>query len=160
MARRRRSSSSASGRKASTTPGSSRWSRGEGWVAVQLVLFALIVASWFVGPDVTLLGLIPAALGFLLAVWASRSLGRSMTALPVPKDGGQLVQEGPYRFLRHPIYVGAALFFGGLSLVFSAYGLVLTAVLALFWVAKARKEERHLLERFPEYAGYRRRTLF
>jgi protein-S-isoprenylcysteine O-methyltransferase Ste14 len=120
----------------------------------------LIVASWFVGPDVTLLGLIPAALGFLLAVWASRSLGRSMTALPVPKDGGQLVQEGPYRFLRHPIYVGAALFFGGLSLVFSVYGVVLTAVLALFWVAKARKEERHLLERFPEYADYRRRTLF
>ena len=38
-------------------------------------------------------------------------------------------------------------------------GLVLTAVLALFWVAKARKEERHLIERFPEYADYRRRTL-
>lgn len=108
----------------------------------------------------TVLGLIPAALGFVLAAWASRSLGRSMTALPVPKDGGRLVQEGPYRFLRHPIYVGAALFFGGLSLVFSVYGVVLTAVLALFWVAKARKEERHLLERFPEYADYRRRTLF
>ncbi|HET8874001.1 MAG TPA: isoprenylcysteine carboxylmethyltransferase family protein [Gaiellaceae bacterium] len=107
----------------------------------------------------TALGLIPAALGFVLAAWASRALGRSMTALPVPKDDGRLVQTGPYRFLRHPIYVGAALFFGGLSLVFSVYGLLLTAVLALFWVAKARKEERHLLERFPEYAGYRHRTL-
>ena len=107
----------------------------------------------------TVLGVIPAALGLVLAVWAGRSLGRSMTALPVPKDEGRLVQEGPYRYLRHPIYVGAVLFFGGLSLVFSVYGLLLTAVLALFWVAKARKEERHLLERFPEYAGYRRRTL-
>jgi protein-S-isoprenylcysteine O-methyltransferase Ste14 len=37
---------------------------------------------------------------------------------------------------------------------------VLTGVLALFWVAKARKEERHLGERFPEYADYRRGTLF
>jgi protein-S-isoprenylcysteine O-methyltransferase Ste14 len=108
---------------------------------------------------VTVLGLIPAAVGLVLAVWAGRSLGRSMTALPVPKDDGRLVQEGPYKFLRHPIYVGAVLFFGGLSLVFSVYGLVLTAVLALFWVAKAQKEERHLLERFPEYADYRRRTL-
>jgi protein-S-isoprenylcysteine O-methyltransferase Ste14 len=109
---------------------------------------------------VSALGLIPAALGFVLAAWAVRTLGRSLTALPVPKDEGRLVQEGPYRFLRHPVYVGGALFFAGLSLVFSVYGLVLTAVLALFWVAKARKEERHLLERFPEYAGYRRRTLF
>jgi protein-S-isoprenylcysteine O-methyltransferase Ste14 len=45
-------------------------------------------------------------------------------------------------------------------LVFSVYALVLTGVLALFWVAKARREERYLLERFPGYADYRRRTLF
>ena len=147
-------------RKASTTPSSSRWARGEAWVAAQLALFALIVASWFVGPGVSTLGLIPAALGVVLAAWAVRAMGPSMTAMPVPKDEGRLVQEGPYRFLRHPIYVGGTLFFAGLSLVFSAYGLVLTAVLALFWFAKARKEERHLGERFPEYADYRRRTRF
>jgi protein-S-isoprenylcysteine O-methyltransferase Ste14 len=147
-------------RKATTTRDSSRWARGEAWVAAQLVLFALIVASWFVGPGVSALGLIPAALGVVLAAWAVRAMGPSMTAMPVPKDEGRLVQEGPYRFLRHPIYVGGTLFFGGLSLVFSVYGLVLTAVLALFWFAKARKEERHLGERFPEYADYRRRTLF
>jgi protein-S-isoprenylcysteine O-methyltransferase Ste14 len=58
------------------------------------------------------------------------------------------------------MYVGGVSFFAGLSLVFSAYGLALTAVLALFWIAKARLEERHLLQRFPEYAEYRRRTWF
>jgi protein-S-isoprenylcysteine O-methyltransferase Ste14 len=147
-------------RKASTTPSSSRWARGEGWVAAQLVLFALIVASWFVGPGVSALGLIPATLGVVLGAWALRALGSSMTAMPVPKDDARLVQEGPYRHLRHPIYVAGTLFFGGLSLVFSVYGLVLTVVLALFWIAKARKEERHLGERFPEYADYRRRTPF
>jgi protein-S-isoprenylcysteine O-methyltransferase Ste14 len=40
------------------------------------------------------------------------------------------------------------------------YALSLTAVLALFWVFKARYEERLLTERFPEYADYRRRTVF
>jgi protein-S-isoprenylcysteine O-methyltransferase Ste14 len=73
---------------------------------------------------------------------------------------GKLVQTGPYRLLRHPIYFGGVLFFAGLSLVFSIYGLALTAVLAVFWIAKARLEERLLSERFPQYAEYRRRTLF
>jgi protein-S-isoprenylcysteine O-methyltransferase Ste14 len=30
----------------------------------------------------------------------------------------------------------------------------------VFWIAKARLEERLLTERFPEYAAYRRRTWF
>jgi protein-S-isoprenylcysteine O-methyltransferase Ste14 len=124
------------------------------------LLFALIVASWFVGPGVSYLGVIPAAAGIGLIVWSGRVLGRSFTPFPVPPPDGELVQAGPYRFLRHPIYVGGVLVLAGLSIVFSAWGLALTAVLAVFWVAKARLEERHLLERFPEYADYRRRTLF
>jgi protein-S-isoprenylcysteine O-methyltransferase Ste14 len=120
----------------------------------------LIVATWFIGPRGSALGFIPAAIGFVLGAWSVRALGRSVTALPVPKAGGELVQTGPYRFLRHPIYVGGTLFFAGLSLVFSLYGLVLSGVLGLFWILKARYEERVLRERFPEYAEYRARTRF
>jgi protein-S-isoprenylcysteine O-methyltransferase Ste14 len=87
-------------------------------------------------------------------------MGSSLSAFPLPPPDAELVERGPYRFLRHPIYVGGVLFFGGLSLVFSVYALALTAVLAGFWVAKARLEERYLSERFPDYAAYRRRTLF
>ncbi len=141
-------------------PGSSRSSRGAGWVAAQFVLFALIVLSFFVGGGVTRLGWIAVVAGAALAFWAGRTMGRSLSPFPKPPEHAELVDHGPFRFLRHPIYVGAALFFGGLSLVFSVWGLVLTAVLALFWVAKARVEERYLLERFPGYAEYRKRTLF
>lgn len=87
-------------------------------------------------------------------------MGRSLSAFPRPPRDAELVDRGPYRHLRHPIYVGGFLFFAGLSLVFSVWGLALTAVLAAFWIAKARLEERHLALRFPEYADYRRRTLF
>jgi protein-S-isoprenylcysteine O-methyltransferase Ste14 len=134
--------------------------RGERWVAVQLALFVLIVATWFVGPRGSALGFVPAAIGFVLAAWGMRTLGRSLTPMPVPKADGELVQSGPYRFLRHPLYVGGTLFFAGLSLVFSLYGLVLSAVLGLFWILKARYEERVLRERFPEYAEYQARTWF
>lgn len=87
-------------------------------------------------------------------------MGHSLSPFPRPPRDAELVESGPFRFLRHPIYVGGTLFFAGLSLVFSVYGLILTALLALFWVAKARLEERHLSARFPGYADYRRRTLF
>jgi protein-S-isoprenylcysteine O-methyltransferase Ste14 len=146
--------------KASTTPGLSRSGRGGGWVVTQLVLFLLIGASWFVGPGVTPLGFVAAALGLGLGVWAAWAMGPSLSAFPRPPRHAELVDRGPYSYLRHPIYVAGVLFFAGLSLVFSVWGLALTAVLGAFWIAKARLEERHLVARFPEYADYRRRTLF
>ena len=134
--------------------------RGERWVLAQLVLFVLILGSLFVGAGVTRLGWIVAAIGIVLGVWAGVTMGSSLSAFPRPPRDAELVDRGPYRYIRHPIYVGGVLFFAGLSLVFSVYGLILTAVLAAFWVAKARLEERHLTERFPDYADYKRRTLF
>jgi protein-S-isoprenylcysteine O-methyltransferase Ste14 len=124
------------------------------------VLFAAIAVSWFIGDGLTRLGWVVAAAGVALGVWAGITMRHSLSPFPRPPRDAELVESGPYRFLRHPIYVGGTLFFAGLSLVFSSYGLILTALLALFWIAKARLEERHLSERFPAYADYRRRTLF
>lgn len=125
-----------------------------------MLLFAVIVVALFFGPGVTRLGWIVAAAGLALGIWAAVTMGSSLSAYPRPPVDAELVERGPYRFVRHPIYVGGVLFFGGLSLVFSVYALALTAGLAAFWIAKARLEERHLMERFPAYAEYRRRTLF
>ena len=121
---------------------------------------AAALVSWFVGDGITYLGLVPAALGFVIVGWAVRAMGPSITPFPTPSPRAHLVRDGPFRFVRHPIYVGGVLVFAGLSLVFSAWGLLVTAALAVFWVAKARHEERLLLERFAEYAEYRRRTPF
>jgi protein-S-isoprenylcysteine O-methyltransferase Ste14 len=109
---------------------------------------------------VTSLGWVVAAVGLVLAVWAGVTMGQSLSPFPRPPRHAELVQRGPFRYLRHPLYVGGFLFFAGLSLVFSVYALGFTAVLALFWIAKARLEERHLVARFPEYEDYRRRTWF
>ncbi len=134
--------------------------RGLAWVVGQTILMAPIVASWFLGPPVSRLGVVLAVAGLALAWWAFSAMRGSLTPFPKPKPGGAFVDRGPYGFLRHPMYVGGILLAAGLSLVFSAWGLALTCVLALFWVGKARLEERYLLERFPEYREYRRRTWF
>jgi protein-S-isoprenylcysteine O-methyltransferase Ste14 len=137
-----------------------RESRGGGWVVAQFVLFGLIFLSLFFGDGVTPLGWIVAAAGLALGIWAGRTMGDSLSAYPRPPHSSELVQTGPFRLIRHPIYVGGTLFFAGLGLVFSVYALALTGVLALLWVFKARYEERLLAERFPEYEDYRRRTVF
>jgi protein-S-isoprenylcysteine O-methyltransferase Ste14 len=124
------------------------------------VLFALIAASLFFGPGVTDLGWVVAAVGLAFAVWAGVTMGESLSPFPRPPRDAKLVQHGPFRHFRHPLYLGGGLFFAGLSLVFSVYALGLTAVLVLLWIAKARLEERHLAARFPEYEDYRRRTWF
>jgi methyltransferase len=79
-------------------------------------------------------------LGELLRGWAMLSLGRRWTTrivvFPAP-----LVARGPYRFLRHPIYVGVTLVLAGFPLAFGLWG---TAALvgALNAAAVARRIRR------------------
>ncbi|MBA3413486.1 MAG: isoprenylcysteine carboxylmethyltransferase family protein [Actinobacteria bacterium] len=142
-------------------------SRGEGWVAAQLVLIAGIVLAgwWHVGwPESValpgrILGILLAAAGFAGAFIAFRALGRSMTMLPKPRAGGRLVEHGPYRLVRHPLYGAGLVVFLGYSLGRGSWlALALTGVLAVLWDLKASREEVWLEERYPGYAGYRRRT--
>jgi protein-S-isoprenylcysteine O-methyltransferase Ste14 len=141
---------------------SSTSARGGRWIVAQFVLMAVIVAlgaappRW---PDLLRLVGIPVLLaGAALAVWAGRTLGRSLTPFPRPRDDGVLVETGPFAVVRHPIYAAGILFFAGFGLLTSIPATVATVALAALWHFKARVEERLLAERFPAYEGYRRRV--
>ena len=98
-------------------------------------------------------------IGAALAVAGVGSLGRNLSALPYPPDHGELVIRGAYRLVRHPIYGGLILGVLGWSLYLRSW-LVLGYALALFVLFdfKSRREESWLIERYPEYAAYCRRT--
>jgi len=72
-----------------------------------------------------------------------------------------IVDHGPYRWIRHPLYVAYLLNWFGCSLL-SASPLVWlgTAAVAALYVLAARREERDLLNssQGPKYAEYRRST--
>ncbi len=135
--------------------------RGEWWVAVQLALLAAIVLVPRVGPPggpawMRPLGWAGIAGGLTLIVLGRRTLGASATIWPRPPADAILVQEGIYRVVRHPIYSG--LICDGIGVALwraSLLHLALTALLAVVLDAKARREERWLTERFPDYALYR-----
>jgi protein-S-isoprenylcysteine O-methyltransferase Ste14 len=107
------------------------------------------------------LGWILVAAGGTLIVVAVSLLRRaaSFTVVPRPTAEGRLVESGPYRFVRHPIYGGLVIGSLGLALDQLSWATLL-AVLALFVVLdlKRRREEDWLTKRFDGYAAYRHRT--
>ncbi len=94
--------------------------------------------------------------GTLLAFWAAWTLGRSFSLLPQAR---RLVTSGPYRYVRHPIYLGGFLItLGEVWLRWSPLVVALNLVFVAAQVARLRYEEALLERTFPEYAEYRART--
>lgn len=142
--------------------------RGEGWVIVQFLLFIALALSPFLFPQFSLpdksiwLSIVGSGLillGGLIAVAAILGLGASLSALPKPKAGGQLVTSGIYSIVRHPIYSGATIAAFGWSL-FNANVItfLLAVALFVFFDLKARREELWLMETYDGYGEYRARV--
>ena len=137
-------------------------------MALQFGLLATILAVGLVAPGwpdaarwwLKGAGALLVFAGAFLIVHAARALGSGLTPFPKPAEEGQLVDDGPYAVVRHPVYTGGILFAAGISLALAPWALVPAAVLAVVWALKASVEERFLAERYPAYADYCRRTRY
>jgi protein-S-isoprenylcysteine O-methyltransferase Ste14 len=82
---------------------------------------------------------------------------RARAALPSTRD--TLAETGLYARVRHPLYAGMLLVFGGLALYRPTLPAGLACALGVLWIyIQARLEEHDLLQRLPAYAGYMRRV--
>jgi len=97
-------------------------------------------------------------IGLSFSIWARRVLGANWSGTVTVKVQHELVQLGPYRRIRHPIYTGVLLAILGTGLAAGEVrGLVAFALaFAALWL-KSRAEERWMEREFGErYAAYRR----
>ncbi len=144
--------------------------RGQGWVIGQFVLLGLVlVAGWPLhlpippGDAADWARLLVGGGALIGAGWlgisAARQLGKSLTPLPYPRDGAELVQGGIYAAIRHPIYAALVLGAAGWALLAGSLlsGLA-AAALTLLLDGKSRREEAWLVQRYPGYTDYRLRT--
>jgi len=105
-------------------------------------------------------GAVLCVLGLLVAIWSRRTLAGNWSSDVTFKQGHQLIQTGPYRLARHPIYTGLL----GMSLGTAIAGGQLRSWLgflivgAALWI-KLTQEESLLLRHFPDaYPSYRSRV--
>lgn len=144
--------------------------RGEGWVAAQLVLFAIIaiaglrdfvghgsVTPW--GPAVSVVGIGAIVVGGSVATRGIWDLRSGLSPFPRPIAGAPLVESGAYRLVRHPIYSGLVLGAIGWGLATgSILAIGAAGLLFLLLAAKSHREEAWLAAIHPEYGAYQRRT--
>jgi protein-S-isoprenylcysteine O-methyltransferase Ste14 len=107
-------------------------------------------------PVLLVLGDAVAVCGYLWLLASALALGRCFGVLPEARG---LVRRGPYRFVRHPVYLGEITALAGLALAAPApRNLALLAVLVAAQIARSRFEERALTAAFPAYASYAQTT--
>lgn len=99
-------------------------------------------------------------IAILIGLWAvlTMHLGH-FNIVPDPKPETEIVSNGPYRFIRHPMYLSILLFFLPLVLRYPDWiALSFYIALILTLLLKLTYEEHRLIEVFPEYLEYRQRS--
>lgn len=110
---------------------------------------------------VELLGIVLYGVGFLLMAWALLTLRRNYQVGGTnPRETDHMVLEGPYRFIRHPMYAAAlSIALGLAALVHSLAALVLFGIYLVLIVLMIPVEEQGLLRAYHErFVAYRQRT--
>lgn len=134
--------------------------RGNVCIAIQFALLVAIFviprgAAWPLPAPLAVLSFVAIAVGAVAAVVALISLGKSLSANPVPVELGELKTAGVYRVVRHPVYTGIMIGVLGYTALSRSWGVVAAVVaLGALFALKARFEEKLLLAKYPDYLAY------
>lgn len=143
-------------------------------IAIRLGFFALVVFVLGVGvatrrsPNASMfnsnltlgrVGFVCTLLGIGLAIAARACLGRNWGTARPNRESVELVTTGPYALVRHPLYSGLLFAILGSAIGQSLVWLLPLIVYGPLLVSGARREERLLIEQFPDhYRAYMKRT--
>lgn len=136
--------------------------RGEGYAAAQfLLLGCILIGGVPIVGDFLMVLLGPCLLlaGGAAVLVSIKDLGSSLSPWAVPAKGANLVDDGIYAQLRHPLYAGLLASLAGFSIMTgSANRLLLTALLFYAFNLMADYEEEELMKKFPDYDFYKNKV--
>ncbi len=129
------------------------------WIAVLAYLIKPQSIHWAALPLPSILRWTGAVLGIACAglfYWTLSSLGNNLTDTVVTRSNATLITFGPYRWVRHPFYVTAALLMTSVFLLSANWLIALSSivVMSLLYI-RTPKEEQALVDRFgDQYVNY------
>ena len=102
------------------------------------------------------------ALGYALVVWATASNAFFSQVVRIQGERGHtVVSGGPYRYVRHPGYLGAIMYELTISLLLASWwAFAVSGLSAVLLVVRTVLEDRTLLAELPGYAAYARQVRF
>ena len=126
------------------------------------------VSEWAYGNNaqeysllLTIAGALLLVSGIAVRVWAIQTLGKHFTATVTLTNDHQLVRSGPYRWVRHPSYLGAFMAITGAPVFLNAWWAVLIAVISMSiaYYLRIGVEEKMLSAYFgDQYLAYKKQT--
>lgn len=113
-----------------------------------------------VSPAVYVLGIVIFALGFVPLTWAMAA-NRFFEPTVRIQDGHRVAADGPYRFVRHPGYLGIILHFVATPFALGTWVALIPALLgAAVYVVRTALEDQTLRQELPGYAEFAARTRY
>ena len=105
-------------------------------------------------------GLAVLVLGAIFSIWGPARLGKQFSMGVTIQEEHKLITDGPFKYIRHPRYLGICLWVIGAAMVFrSVIGLTLAAIIAIIFIWRIYLEEDVLHKEFgSEWKEYSKRT--
>lgn len=133
------------------------------FVSIQFFLFICFIFDFDAALKLNLIiqkiGFFFAFLGGIIIIVALLQLNKNLSPFPTPKESSKLLQNGLYKYSRHPIYTGIIFLFIGYSVYQdSLYKLIVSLLLVVLFYFKSNYEEQRLEQKFPDYKFYRCKT--
>ncbi|NNF28882.1 MAG: isoprenylcysteine carboxylmethyltransferase family protein [Gemmatimonadetes bacterium] len=132
-----------------------------GVIAYLLSPGSMAWASIGLSPTLRWLGVVLGILCVPAVYWVLKTIGPNISETVLTKERHQLVTSGPYRWVRHPLYlVGICLFLSVGLMAANAFILLWTllTLIAVRWVVVPREESALVAKFGDEYAAYRAKT--
>ena len=114
-----------------------------------------------IGP-VLVAALVIVVLGYALIAWATAANAFFSLIVRIQKERGHIVvADGPYRFVRHPAYVGGvALYLATPVMLGSVWALIPGGLSAVLMIVRTALEDKMLLNELDGYKDYTRRVRY
>lgn len=139
----------------------------EKWLATQFSLSLVCTHGWWLGQQpsqsmsyVSIVGAILMAGSLPLLIWVHHSLGKFFSARLVLQPEHQIIQQGPYQYIRHPMYTVGFLYLMGAGLLSQSWivGTIPFISFSLLVALRVRDEETMLQSVSTEYTAYMKKT--